>query len=74
MIITQKKPMEELLAMVGDAKKVALVGCGSCATACQTGGEKEILEMKALLEAQGIEVVAAVIPGNAATNCWSKKS
>ena len=73
MIITQKKPMEELLAMVGDAKKVALVGCGSCATACQTGGEKEILEMKALLEAQGIEVVATVIPGECCHKLLVKK-
>ena len=32
MIITQKKPMEELMAMVGDAKTVAIVGCNSCAT------------------------------------------
>ena len=62
MIITQKKPIEELLSMLESVKKVAVVGCGSCATACQTGGEKEIQEMKALLEEQGIEVVATVIP------------
>ena len=42
MIITQKKPMEELMAMVGDAKTVAIVGCNSCATACHTGGEPEV--------------------------------
>ena len=42
MIITQKKPIEELMAMIGDAKKIAILGCGSCATACATGGEKEI--------------------------------
>ena len=41
MIITQKKPIEEVLAMVADAKTVALVGCNSCATACQTGGEPD---------------------------------
>ena len=63
MIITQKKPIDELLAMLGDVKKVAIVGCGSCATSCQTGGEKEVLEMKAFLEERGIEVVATVIPG-----------
>ena len=50
MIITQKKPVEELLAMLEGVKKVAIVGCGQCATACQTGGEKEIGEMKAFLE------------------------
>ena len=44
MIITQKKPLEEVLALLGDVKKVALVGCANCATACQTGGEKEMQE------------------------------
>ena len=34
MIITQKKPLEEVLAMVGDAKTVAVIGCGLCAREC----------------------------------------
>ena len=34
MIISEKKPIEELMLMLGDAKKIALVGCASCATAC----------------------------------------
>ena len=42
MIITQKKPIDEVMALVADAKTVAIVGCGSCATACQTGGEAQI--------------------------------
>ena len=42
MIITQKKPIEEVMALLGDAKRIALIGCGSCAIACATGGEKEI--------------------------------
>ena len=58
MIITQKKPIEELMAMIGDAKKIAILGCGSCATACATGGEKEIAELKAYLESKGKTVVA----------------
>ncbi len=58
MIITQKKPIEELMAMLGDAKKIAILGCGSCATACATGGEKEIGELKAYLESKGKTVVA----------------
>ena len=28
MIITQKKPIEEVMALVGDAKTVGIVGCG----------------------------------------------
>ena len=58
MIITQKKPIEELMAMIGDAKTIALLGCGSCATACATGGEKEIQELTQYLESQGKKVVA----------------
>ena len=73
MIITRKKPPEELLAMLGDVKKVAIVGCGSCATSCQTGGEKEATEMKALLEERGIEVVATVIPSECCHKMLVKK-
>ena len=62
MIITQKKPIDELLAMLTGIRKVALVGCGNCASACQTGGEKEMQELKAILEEQGIDVVATVLP------------
>ena len=45
MIITQKKPLEEVLAMVGDAKTVAVIGCGLCASTCQTGGAPEVEAM-----------------------------
>lgn len=62
MIITQKKPVEELLAMLEGVTKVAIVGCGNCAAACQTGGEKECQEMKAFLEQNGKEVMAVVVP------------
>ena len=61
MIITQKKPMEELMAMVGDAKTVAIVGCNSCATACHTGGEPEVAALAKALEAAGKKVVGTTI-------------
>ena len=61
MIITQKKPLEELLGMLEGAKTVALVGCGSCATACATGGEKEIADLSKVLEQHGMKVVATAI-------------
>ena len=43
MIVSQKKPIEEVMGMLSGVKKVALVGCKSCATACGVGGEKELL-------------------------------
>lgn len=61
MIITQKKPIEELMAMLEGATNIALVGCSSCATACATGGEKEIAELTKYLEAHGKKVVATGI-------------
>ena len=73
MIITEKKPLEELLGMLGDVKKVAIVGCANCAAACQTGGEKEIEEMKAILEERGMEVVATVLPDECCHKLLVKK-
>ena len=61
MIITQKKPIEEIMAMVANAKTVGIVGCGSCATACQTGGEPQIAELTSVLEKAGKKVVATTI-------------
>lgn len=62
MIITRKKERADLLAMLQGVRRAALVGCASCAAACQTGGEKELEETKAFLEAHGIQVLAAVLP------------
>ena len=73
MIITQKKPIEELLGMLEGVTKVAIVGCGNCAAACQTGGEKDVQEMKALLEERGFEVVATVVPDECCHKLLVKK-
>lgn len=62
MIITRKKEREALLAMLQGVRRAALVGCASCAAACQTGGEKELEETKTFLEAQGIQVLTTVLP------------
>lgn len=61
MIITQKKPLSEVLDMVGSAHTVAIVGCGSCATACQTGGEPQVQELAAFLTQAGKQVVATTV-------------
>jgi len=73
MIITRKKPIDDVLAMLGDVKRVALVGCANCAAACQTGGEKELKEMKALLEEKGFEVVGTVLPDECCHKMLVKK-
>ncbi|MBU1147136.1 MAG: methylenetetrahydrofolate reductase C-terminal domain-containing protein [Candidatus Omnitrophica bacterium] len=62
MIVSQKKPFEEILKALDSKNKVFLVGCGDCATTCKTGGEKEILEMKKLLEEEGKTITGWAIP------------
>ena len=73
MIITQKKPIEEVMALVGDAKTVGIVGCGSCATPCQTGGEPQIAELTAVLEQAGKNVVASTVADYCCMNLGVKQ-
>ena len=62
MIATKQKDRTEILKYLENAEKVFIVGCGECATACKTGGEKEVKEMKAFLEAKGKVITGFVIP------------
>jgi hypothetical protein len=62
MIITERKPIEEILEMVKDEKKLFLIGCGECATTCGTGGECEIKEMLDSLKKEGKTITGWVIP------------
>ena len=67
--ITRQKPWEEIVAMLDGVEKVYLIGCGTCATMCQTGGKAEVREMKEKLEAVGKEVTGwMVIP-----SVWFKR-
>jgi ferredoxin len=61
--VTKQKPLEEILPSLGKAKKVYIIGCGTCATICHTGGKAEVLAMKERLEAEGKKVTGwMVIP------------
>jgi hypothetical protein len=57
LIISKKKPLEEVMEDLAGDKKIVILGCGECATATCTGGEPEVAAMKAALEAAGHEVV-----------------
>lgn len=62
MIITETKPLEEILESLKEHKKIFLIGCGECSTTCKTGGEPELAKMKAFLEEHGKTVVGSCIP------------
>jgi ferredoxin len=41
MIVAGEKSLEEIKALVGNAEKVLVVGCGTCVTVCFAGGSRE---------------------------------
>jgi ferredoxin len=59
--ITQQKPFEEIIQFLEREQRVYLIGCGTCATMCQTGGKPEVLEMKGKLEEIGKEVTGWMV-------------
>lgn len=61
--ITQQKPFAMIRRFLEPHSKVYIVGCGTCATMCRTGGKEEVLRMKEQLEAEGKTVTGwMVIP------------
>src|SRR5665647_1149711 len=60
MITAERKPLDEILELVGDKKKILVAGCDTCVAICLTGGEKEaeILasELRIMAEKDGREV------------------
>ena len=42
MIVAQQKPLEETRRMIAPYPRVLILGCGTCMTVCDTGGEREV--------------------------------
>ncbi len=41
MITAERKPIDEIRAMIAPYKRILVLGCGSCVAECAAGGEKE---------------------------------
>jgi len=51
--ITRQKPEEELDQLLDGLGRVFIIGCGTCVTLTQTGGEPEVKAMKETLSGKG---------------------
>ena len=60
--ITRQKPFEEILESVTDDASIFIIGCGTCATLCRTGGTEEVTAMAAKLTDAGKLVTGRAVP------------
>lgn len=42
MIVAERKPLEEIMGMLTSYERVLILGCGTCVTVCNVGGEREV--------------------------------
>jgi hypothetical protein len=67
MIIAERKPVDEIVDMVTDAKRVLVLGCRGCVSVCSAGGEREVEILASLLrlgckkKGQEIETIEATL-------------
>lgn len=57
MIVTKKKDSEGIFNLVKDFKRIIIIGCGDCATLCNTGGINEVDELRQILTKKGKDIV-----------------
>ena len=59
--ITKQKPFEEVEKLLEDVEGIFIIGCGTCTTMCQTGGQPEVQEMEEKLRQKGKVVTGSMI-------------
>jgi len=59
--ITKQKTLADIEKLLDKESKVFLVGCGTCATMCHTGGKDEVLDIQRKLGASGKTVTGWVV-------------
>ncbi|HTY21876.1 MAG TPA: methylenetetrahydrofolate reductase C-terminal domain-containing protein [Desulfomonilaceae bacterium] len=60
--ITRQKPFEEILENIAKDSSLFIVGCGTCATLCHTGGIDEVAAMADKLASAGKIVTGTAVP------------
>jgi ferredoxin len=55
LIVADQKPIDEIIASLEGFKRIVIASCGTCVTVCMSGGEKEALAIKGVLESHAYE-------------------
>lgn len=53
MVKAIRKPLDEILGLIGERRRVLVVGCGGCVSVCLAGGQRESLQLAADLTERG---------------------
>ena len=63
MIVAERKPFDDILRMLGDARRVMVLGCRTCVAVCLAGGDREVellaseLRLKARIDGRELTVI-----------------
>ena len=61
MLVSEQKPLEEILSYLDGDKKIFVVGCKGCAEGWGSGGERQVAEMRSTLQEKGKAVTGSVV-------------
>jgi hypothetical protein len=61
MLISEQKPIEEILSYLEGDKSIFLIGCKGCAEGWKSGGEKQVAEMKNTLQEKDKTVTGSLV-------------
>ena len=61
MILTEKKPIEELICSLGNDKKIFILACNGCPESAKTGGKTAVAELRKALETAGKVVTGEAV-------------
>jgi len=61
MIVSQQKPLEEILGYLDGEDRIFILGCNGCAEASGSGGPAQVAEMQSILEENGKNVIGSMV-------------